>query len=72
MHQGSSILQGTLLDNNLLVPRLQSNRYDAIVDFMNYDLTSKSIKAIELLWEGGYNTVYGRNYNRCFDFTKID
>lgn len=33
---------------------------------------SDSIKAIEMLYEGGYNTIYDRNYNRTFDSAKID
>lgn len=33
---------------------------------------SDSIKAIEMLYEGGYNTIYDRNYNRSFDSSKAD
>lgn len=33
--------------------------------------TSDNIQAIEMLYEGGYNTVYDRNYNRCFNSSKI-
>lgn len=33
---------------------------------------SKTICVIENLWEGGYNTVYDRNYNRRFDSMKIE
>lgn len=32
---------------------------------------SDSIKAIEMLYEGGYNTIYDRNYNRKFDSSKV-
>lgn len=34
--------------------------------------SSDSIKPIEMLYEGGYNTIYDRNYNRTFDSAKID
>lgn len=34
--------------------------------------SSNHIKAIEMLWEGGYNTIYDRNFNRIFDSTKIE
>lgn len=33
---------------------------------------SNSIKCIEMLYEGGYNTIYDRNYNRLFDSSKLD
>ena len=33
--------------------------------------SSSSIRAIEMLWEGGYNTIYDRNYNRKFDSSKL-
>lgn len=34
--------------------------------------SSNTIKAIEQLYEGGYNTIYDRNYNREFDSAKIE
>ncbi len=34
--------------------------------------SSDNIKAVEMLWEGGYNTIYDRNYNRSFDSSKIN
>lgn len=33
---------------------------------------SNDIKPIELLYEGGYNTIYDRNYDRWFDSSKIE
>ncbi len=34
--------------------------------------TSYEIKSIELLYEGGYNTIYDRQWNRQFDNTKAE
>jgi len=34
--------------------------------------SSNYIGAIEMLYEGGYNTIYDRNYNRSFDSAKIN
>lgn len=34
--------------------------------------SSNHIQAVEMLWEGGYNTIYDRNYNRSFDSSKVN
>lgn len=34
--------------------------------------SSNHINAIEMLWEGGYNTKYDRNFNRSFNSAKIE
>lgn len=51
---------------NIYIPILQK--------YINVPPTycSDSIKAIEMLYEGGYNTIYDCNYDRVFDSSKID
>lgn len=39
-------------------------------DIMLY--TSHEIKSIEMIYEGGYNTIYDRQWNRLFDNTKAE
>ena len=48
---------------------------DVIEEYLGKQLdiyVSHDIRSIELLYEGGYNTIYDRQWNRCFDNTKAE
>lgn len=50
---------------DLYVNILRQYGFDPII------YTSDNLNAIEMLYEGGYNTIYDRNYDRYFDSSKI-
>lgn len=43
-----------------------------IKDFSPVIFRSDDIQPVELLFEGGYNTIYDRNYDRRFDSSKVE
>lgn len=43
-----------------------------VKDFSPVIFKSDDIQPVELLFEGGYNTIYDRNYDRLFDSSKVE